>query len=104
MKLKFIYAVRGYAILAVIILHSLGNYVENKDIFGLLVNKGKYGVQLFFIASAFTLFLSYNNRALKENNVNINFFIRRFFRIAPIYYCGIIFFYFLNGMNPVITY
>tara|TARA_B110000902_G_scaffold264972_1_gene347893 strand:- start:6754 stop:7809 length:1056 start_codon:yes stop_codon:yes gene_type:complete len=104
MKLKFIYAVRGYAILVVIILHSLGSLLDNKGFLGLLVNKGKFGVQFFFIASAFTLFLSYNNRALKEHKVNKNFFIRRFFRIAPLYYIGIIFFYFFNGLSPVIPY
>lgn len=47
------------------------------------------GVTLFFIVSAYTLMLSYQRR-IDEKNKTRNFFIRRFFRIAPIYYLAII--------------
>lgn len=43
---------------------------------------GQRGVALFFIVSAFTLFLSYDNRK-EERHPTRNFFIRRFFRLAP---------------------
>lgn len=46
---------------------------------------GQMGVQLFFVASAFTLCLSWERRSKEENPVS-KFFIRRFFRIAPAYY------------------
>lgn len=90
--LKYIDAVRGYAILGVIMIHSQG-YVQSNNIYlSAFANKGKYGVQLFFIVSAFTLFLSQQRRGKIEKK---NFFIRRFFRIAPMYYLGIIFYLFL---------
>lgn len=57
----------------------------------LLCNLAAYaqmGVQLFFVASAFTLCHSWQTRQ-KETNRTINFAIRRFFRIAPMYYIGI---------------
>ena len=59
-QLQAIDALRGYAILLVISVHSVG-YVRELvwpvlRIFGL----GFYGVQLFFIASAVTLLMSWN--------------------------------------------
>lgn len=44
-----------------------------------------YGVALFFIVSAFTLYLSMDSKR-HEKNKNIKFYIRRFFRIAPLFY------------------
>lgn len=51
---------------------------------------GGFGVQLFFVASAFTMFYSSHKRFQNETRPLTNFFIRRFFRIAPIYYVGIV--------------
>lgn len=90
-KLNWIDAIRGYAVLGVLCVHSL---MGSKDV--LLQNfwgLGAKGVQLFYMASAFTLFYSYYNR--KDNEVHIieNFFTRRFFRIAPMFYLAI--FYYL---------
>ena len=51
-------------------------------------NYGKHGVQLFFFLSAYTLCLSRQDRA-NEVYANKKYFIRRFFRIAPLYYFGI---------------
>ena len=49
---------------------------------------GQMGVQLFFIASAFTLCLSHEKRKIEKYSLT-NFYIRRFFSIAPLYYLGI---------------
>jgi peptidoglycan/LPS O-acetylase OafA/YrhL len=49
---------------------------------------GQRGVALFFIVSAFTLFLSYDNRK-EERHPTRNFFIRRFFRLAPMFYIAV---------------
>lgn len=48
-------------------------------------------MQLFFIMSAFTLFHSHDKRK-NELHEKRNFIIRRFFRIAPMYYVGIIYY------------
>ena len=62
----------------------------------LITDKGAMGVQLFFIASAFTLFLSFSKRNSMEQFPVRNFFIRRFFRIAPIFYIAICYYLFQN--------
>jgi peptidoglycan/LPS O-acetylase OafA/YrhL len=94
---------RGIAVLGVLFVHS-GNMggidmSSSKLTFLKLVSSGRYGVQLFYIASSFTLFLSFKNRFAKENFPVKNFFIRRFFRIAPMYYLAIVYYLFQDGFG-----
>ena len=115
-KFDYIDAIRGLAIFMVIVLHT-GQYgtLIPSTLVNVILSNGARGVQLFFVASAFTLFLSCNNRK-QEINGTLNFFIRRFFRIAPMYYLGILFFslvtdnattgsilsniFFIHGLHP----
>jgi peptidoglycan/LPS O-acetylase OafA/YrhL len=50
-----------------------------------LANQGARGVQLFFVASAMTLLMSWNARGDGAGA----FYIRRFFRIAPMFYISV---------------
>jgi peptidoglycan/LPS O-acetylase OafA/YrhL len=99
-KLKFVDALRGYAILGVVLVHTaqFGKPLASTTL-NLLFEKGAMGVQLFFIASAFTLFRSFDSRVAKEKFAVINFFIRRFFRIAPLFYIAIVYFLFQNSIS-----
>ncbi|WP_029904231.1 acyltransferase [Prevotella sp. 10(H)] len=91
-KLGYIDSLRGFAVLAVLMVHCADYGTNNyPDIIESITGNGGRGVQLFFIVSAFTLFLSLHHRSKKENNVYSNFFIRRFFRIAPMFYLAIIY-------------
>ena len=54
-----------------------------KTIFGF----GGYGVQLFFVASAMTLCMSLENNYGKSRWL-MKYIVRRYFRIAPMYYLG----------------
>jgi len=91
-KLGYIDALRGIAILAVLTVHCIAYGTNNyPGIMQAIVGNGGRGVQLFYIVSAFTLFLSMNNRAKQERNIYSNFFIRRFFRIAPMFYIAIVY-------------
>lgn len=97
-KLRYIDSLRGLAILAVLMVHC-GQYGINKypDLIANIINTGGRGVQLFFVASAFTLFLSL---ARRSETVKSNFYIRRFFRIAPMYYLGIAYYLMQDGYGP----
>lgn len=59
-----------------------------------LVDRGGIAVDMFMFVSGFLMFWTIETRALKESPVQIDtwrkFFIRRFFRIAPLYYCALI--------------
>jgi peptidoglycan/LPS O-acetylase OafA/YrhL len=99
-KFDYIDSLRALAILGVVMVHTClyGKLNPSGTVANILVS-GKNGVQLFFLASAFTLFLSYKNRSANEIFPVRNFFIRRFFRIAPMYYLGIGYFLFQNGLG-----
>ena len=85
-KYAFIDAMRGLAFLGVLVFHA-STWVE-----GLggpakkLAAQGNEGVQLFFVVSALTMFLSMDSRRGEERRPTRNFFLRRFFRIAPLFY------------------
>ncbi len=85
----FIDAMRGYAILLVIAVHVWHVPGALTPWFQRVVEYGQMGVQLFFVVSALTLCLSYARRGDERQPV-AKFAIRRFFRIAPLYYLGIL--------------
>lgn len=78
-------ALRGIAVLGVLWVHA----AEGCRLPYLLAQSalnGQRGVQLFFLVSAFTLFLSSDHRRSREAHPTRNFFLRRFFRLTPMYY------------------
>jgi peptidoglycan/LPS O-acetylase OafA/YrhL len=88
-KLEYIDVLRAVAILMVIFVHNSqtvnGLSTEVKSI----SEYGQIGVQLFFVASAYTLCFSQTKRRQDKFPLR-SFFLRRFFRIAPLYYFAII--------------
>lgn len=100
MQLKYIDSLRGIAILGVIIVHTsqwgASIYTHGVLLYPSFINRlfeqGARGVQLFYVVSAFTLFLSYYTRK-QGNKYNIwDYAIRRVFRVVPLYWIGILFF------------
>ena len=96
---QFIDALRGWAILGVILVHTSQHFSPASTLLKQIAFNGQYGVQLFYLASAFTLFLSFASRKY-EVNATLNFFIRRFFRIAPLFYCAVVFYLWQDGLGP----
>jgi peptidoglycan/LPS O-acetylase OafA/YrhL len=89
-KYPWIDVLRGIAILGVIAIHA-SEYVQGLwPPVAFLLAFGEMGVQLFFVVSAITLCLSTAKRA--EPHPWLSFYIRRYFRIAPLYYLGIAFY------------
>jgi peptidoglycan/LPS O-acetylase OafA/YrhL len=91
-KLAYVDALRGLAIIGVLLTHITGKeFLPQPLLF--LTNQSSMGVQLFFFVSAFTLFSSLSFRQGSEKKPWLGFFIRRFFRIAPLYYLAIIYYF-----------
>jgi len=88
-------ALRGYAILLVLTAHSLTpNLVWPAKRVMLM---GVYGVQLFFIASAVTLLMSWARNTKPFGTKSRQFFVHRFFRIAPLYFLAIAFYWLVDN-------
>ena len=95
-KLDYIDIVRGIAILMVILVHTSQAVNGVSQLVGDINRYGQMGVQLFFVASAYTLCFSRIKRS-KEQQPLRSFWIRRFFRIAPLYYVAIIGYFLLES-------
>ncbi|HEU0045856.1 acyltransferase [Sphingomonas sp.] len=87
-KLAFVDALRGLAVLLVIWVHHSQAFDALAPI-RFAASYGQMGVQLFFVASAFTLCRSAQLRS-GERHATRNFYLRRIFRIAPLYWCAIL--------------
>jgi peptidoglycan/LPS O-acetylase OafA/YrhL len=93
---EFIDALRGYAILGVICVHVAGAVPPFPAASIQPFNHGARGVQLFYVVSALTLMMSWHKRA----DGAAAFFIRRIFRIAPMFWLAIPAFALFAGEGP----
>jgi peptidoglycan/LPS O-acetylase OafA/YrhL len=93
--LDFLDALRGLAFLGVLVCHVayLTGDFDGKAVFF----AGRYGVQLFFLVSAITLAMSLVQRTKVERHPVQNFLLRRFFRIAPLFWTAAFFYLALWG-------
>jgi len=90
--LQLVDALRGYAILAVLMLHA---WMPPPVLFKAVddfTGKGKFGVQLFFVVSAFTLFWSLQIRIHRDARPIHAFDVRRLFRIVPLFWIAALFY------------
>jgi peptidoglycan/LPS O-acetylase OafA/YrhL len=100
-KYEYIDALKGIAIVGVVLTHlvSEGMGPASYTLRQIWTN-GARGVQLFFILSAFTLFLSLRAREGQDRHPLRDFYLRRFFRIAPLFYLAMICYPLLWGFLP----
>lgn len=91
-KFDHIDALRGIAVLLVVLVHTGGRTPAGMT-FGEIAKYGQYGVQLFFMLSAFTLCHSMNRIQVLGKPDYLAFMTKRFFRIAPLYYLGIVIYF-----------
>ncbi|HET7085166.1 MAG TPA: acyltransferase [Rhizomicrobium sp.] len=120
-KYDFINALRGYAILLVIMCHSGYAILNLPYPVKKVTSAGWHGVQLFFLVSCVTLMMSWRSDERKNIASPLAFWTRRFFRIVPMYYLGAGFyfwadppasgfhlkqllasFFFINSWHPVL--
>lgn len=88
MKYDSIDQIRGWAIFLVLCNHVAAWVDQLSPAVAVFSKLGQLGVQLFFVASAYTLCLSWFSTKPTSHGV-ARFYLRRFFRIAPLYYVGI---------------
>ena len=93
-------SLKGIAILAVLMVHSGGGRLPS--IFGAIGDAGRYGVQLFFIISAFLAFKSFS-RYINDNvsyvSLSANWIIKKIVRLIPVYFLAILLYLLIQGGN-----
>ena len=99
-KHDFIDALRGLAVLGVVMVHAAQAANPESAWLRKLMGSGAHGVQLFYVASALTLCMSWLARSPHESSPARNFYIRRLFRIAPMFSLAIVGYLWLYGMGP----
>lgn len=91
-RLGYIDALRGVAALGVVATHCLVIFRELPWHFSAVIAQGRHGVQLFFILSAITLLRSWRRRSPSLQSPIRAFFVRRVFRIAPLFWIAALFY------------
>lgn len=99
-RFEFVDALRGWAFLLVLAVHCRNQVSALPPVLRQFLESGSRGVQLFFLVSAFTLFHSCAERSGREARPTLNFFVRRFFRIAPLFWLAAILYLVLDGWGP----
>ncbi|GAA5481153.1 acyltransferase family protein [Haloferula sargassicola] len=88
-RFAYIDELRGLAVLLVVFVH-VGYYLDESLLITRVSRYGQYGVQLFFMLSAFTLCHSMDRLPGLSRGDYRAFFVKRFFRIAPLYYAALV--------------
>jgi len=105
-RLSYIDVLRCVAILGVILVHcaQYGSGELGIPIFFTnIIHDGDRGVQLFFLMSAFTIWMTFSRHKLCEKKASSNFYIRRFFRIAPMFYLAMAYYLVEDGVRSGIS-
>lgn len=97
-RFAYIDALRGYAILMVIAVHTAETFPDLPASLSKVLNQGARGVQLFFVTSALTLSMSW----VARHESAAEFYVRRSFRIAPMFWIAIVVFLWVGGTGPSI--
>lgn len=92
--LDFVDSLRGIAILMVMAIHvsSVADTQSASLFLAVLLSRGIYGVQLFFVVSALTLFWSLRFRSAADRRPTAAFFVRRLCRIGPLFWVAIVYY------------
>lgn len=86
-RIDWLDGLRAYAIAGVVLVHStrIGGVDPASTRFAEI---GQYGVQLFFVISAATVYMTLRDTQRKGDPIG-SWYLRRFLRIAPLYYAAI---------------
>ena len=96
-KFAYVDCLRGYAVLLVIICHTTYAIPQLPYPVHRLGAFGWHGVQLFFLSSCLTLLMSAHYERDRTGQLSgTDFFIRRFLRIAPMYYLAAAFYWLID--------
>ena len=92
---------RGISILGVIAVHTGAAFPTPWAALNSALATGRFGVQIFFLVSAYTMCLMWQKRVGEKAPIR-KFYIRRFLRIAPLFWLAV-FVYFVARRHPLLS-
>ncbi|WP_354677483.1 acyltransferase family protein, partial [Cupriavidus plantarum] len=99
-RLTGVDSLRGLAILLVVAVHTSGFIAPESTWLSTFANLGPRGVQLFYVVSAFSLYLSFANRQAAHEFSYRAYFIRRIARVAPTFWLAMVAYLLAFGVAP----
>lgn len=93
-RIGYIDSLRGWAVVGTFLVHNGQWFRSLHPLLAKIADHGSRGVQLFYIISAYTIFVSLS---IKKSPDYRAFFKRRFFRIAPLFYTVLLLCFIANG-------
>jgi peptidoglycan/LPS O-acetylase OafA/YrhL len=101
-KTKFITGLRAYSSLAVVLIHYRFGIPNFSGFVNKVVGFGRFGVVSFFVLSAFTICMSVDRTEVFNFK---EYLLKRFLRIAPLYYFILLLcFFFTSGNDDLFHY
>jgi peptidoglycan/LPS O-acetylase OafA/YrhL len=99
-RIQALDTLRAIAIILVVGIHTAQVSTSSilRPTMRFVLNYGASGVQLFFIVSAFTILLTFGNEISKLST--LCFWIRRIFRIVPMFWIALIISLFIDRFEP----
>lgn len=100
-KYEYIDSLKGLSMIFIVLYHlyAIEKYNIPESLKN-IINQGPRGVQMFFIISALTLCMSLSRKMNEEKHFWFTYLLRRFFRIAPVFYFVTILNYLFFHINP----
>ncbi|MDD5476695.1 MAG: acyltransferase [Candidatus Omnitrophica bacterium] len=99
-RIRWIDGARGLAILMVVVVHVAGQMHGLPSALAFICTFGNMGVQLFFLLSAYSACLT-NASPITAPSVLIPYYIKRFMRLAPLYWIGILLYFLMASAGIV---
>ena len=91
---------KGLAILGVVTAHTLGPVLPRlPGVVATVIASGTRGVQLFFVISATLAFISFDRMRDRQASPS-SYYIRKWFRLAPLYYLALAVVLLVGGLGP----
>ncbi|MCJ0742442.1 acyltransferase family protein [Pedobacter montanisoli] len=105
-RIKFLDGIRGVSILMVVVSHAASTILFPSNLSPIIkfFFDGNLGVRSFFVLSGFLITSILLNEENKKGNINLkNFYLKRTFRILPVYFLYILSIFIIDTTNGAFT-
>ena len=100
---KQIDVLRGFAVLGIVSVHTSQYFSSGSAVIDNLLSSGRFGVQLFFLVSAYSLSISWSRTENACSKI-YNFYLKRAIKIIPLFFFASLLYVSLSGLSSIKTF